>query len=126
MTRADHAHTLYSERLADDLWEAVATGDTAQVQSLLDQGANPNHEIYWSKEWLSKSSGLWAVRSPLLHTACINGNLSMVTVLIKRGADAERGDPSYNLTPLQQACTMRKKKVAEYLTKEVKCKLVGE
>ena len=126
MTRNMQMHPTFRERLADELWEAVAKGDTALVNSLLDQGVDPNHEIYWSKEWLSKSTNLWTIRYPLLHTACANGNLSMVKVLIQRGADPDRGDPSCNLTPLQQACTMGKRKVAEYLSKEAKCKLVGE
>ena len=126
MTRTDHAlHTLHSERLADGLWEAVEDGDIDQVQSLLDQGANPNHEIYWSEEWISEDDGGWIEKQPPLHAACANGNLEMAKVLIKRGADADKGDLTFNLTPLQRACLRQKKKVMEYQTKEVKCK-VGE
>ena len=93
--------------------------DTHEVQSLLDQGADPNHEIFWSKDWLSKNN-------PPLHTACIKGDLEIVKILIQSGgADADRDDLIFNLTPLQHAIFKGNKQVVEYMTKDVKCK-VGE
>ena len=119
MTNADHAHILCSEGLARDLWQAVWDMNIDKVQELLDQGADPNHEIYWSDEWISRD------RLPLLHSACYYGELENVKVLIQGGADTEKGDSTFYLTPLQQAIYEGEKEVMEYLTKEVKCK-VGE
>ena len=112
-------HTSYSERLARELWEAVyGFGDrVAGVQSLLDKGADPNHEIYWSEEWMSRK------KLPPLHLACERGKLERVKVLIERGANTDKADSIFNLTPLQRACLGGGKQVVEYLTKEVKCKL---
>ena len=114
-------HTFNSEKLARDLWKAVRYMyiDTEEVQSLLDQGADPNHESYWSEEWTSRK------RLPPLHSACVRGYVRKVKVLIQRGADTNKGDPIFNLTPLQRACLAHRKQVVEYLNKEVKCK-VGE
>ncbi len=39
------------EQLARDLWEAVDNDDVSKVRSVLGQGANPNHQLYWSEEW---------------------------------------------------------------------------
>ena len=112
-------HTSYSERLARDLWYAVYSfGDRAgEVQSLLDEGADPNHELYWSEEWMSSNL------LPPLHIACEGGYLKDVKVLIKRGANTDKADYLFNLTPLQRAFLQGRKQVVEYLTKEVKCKL---
>ena len=67
---------MYSERLARDLWEAVTGGDIPEVQSLLKEGADPNQHLYWRKEWFGLSP---------LHTACLNGNLEIVKLLIDQG-----------------------------------------
>ena len=117
--------TSYSERLADSLWKAVEDGDANQVQSLLDQGVNPNHEIYSREDWISKHSGRWYRRNPPLHTACSNGNLEMVKALIQRGASIGRSDKGYNMTPLHHACYVGYKPIVEYLIAEAKCD-VGE
>ena len=95
----------------------MADEDIDKVQSLLNGGADPNHKIFWSANWISKNY-------PPLHTACIKGNLEVVQVLILKGqADAGKGDFTFNLTPLQHACLEGNKQVVEYLTKEVKCKI---
>ena len=112
-------HTPYSERLARELGEAVYYyyDPTKQLESLLDKGADPNHELYWSEEWMSEK------RLPPLHAACERGELEKVKVLIERGASTDKADSTLNLTPLQRACLKGMKQVVEYLTKEVKCKL---
>ena len=112
-------HTSYSDWLARKLWKAVyKIGDSVDgVQSLLDEGADPNHELYWSEEWMSKK---WL---PPLHAACERGKLKKVKVLIERRANTDKADSIFNLTPLQRAFLEGRKQVVEYLTKEVKCKL---
>ena len=102
-------HTSYSERLARDLWNAVYSyGDSVDgVQSLLDKGADPNHELYWSEEWMR-----WKWLPPL-HTACEDGYLEKVKVLIERGANTDKADSIFNLTPLQRACLKGQKQVVE-------------
>ena len=76
---------VYSERLARDLWEAVADGDIPKVQSLLNQGADPNHHLYWRKEWCDSQYTGWYRRFLPLHTACYKGNLEIVKLLIDQG-----------------------------------------
>ena len=73
---------MYSERLARDLWEAVLRDNIPKVQSLLKQGADPNHHQYWRKEWLDR---WWYTGLPPLHTACQRGNLEIVKLLIDQG-----------------------------------------
>ncbi len=48
---------LYSaqKKLAEDLWKAVDNNDVTKVRSLLGQGADPNHQLYWSDEWAGKN-----------------------------------------------------------------------
>ncbi len=36
-----------------DLWEAVRYDDVSKVRSLLEEGADPNHQLYWSEDWYS-------------------------------------------------------------------------
>ena len=129
VTKADHAHILYSQILARQLWQAEWDEDTNKLQSLLDQGADPNHEVFWSEEWIYVSRDDQASklrnRLPPLHVACKYGELERVKVLVQGGADTEKGDAILNLTPLQQAIFGGQEQVVEYLTKEVKCK-IGE
>ena len=73
---------VYSERLARDLWWAVTGGDIPKVQSLLKQGADPNHHLYWRKKWWNR---VWYRRLPPLHTACYKGSLEIVKLLIDEG-----------------------------------------
>ena len=111
--------TTFSERLANDLLKAVDSGSIDEVISLLDKRADPNHQLYWSEEWISKRR-----LSPLL-TACSNHNLEMVKVLIQRGADVDKTCGSKNLTPLHVACLVGFKEGVEYLIVEARSK-VGE
>ena len=114
-------NTTYSEKLADDLWEAVEKGDADQVQSLLDKGADPNHELYWREEWMSRKSDRWTVKSPPLHTACHNGNLEIVKLLVQRRASVNTGDGRFHWTPLHRACSKGHQQIVEYLIMEAKC-----
>ena len=103
---------------------AVYDGDTSKVQSLLKQGANPNHHLYWSEEWWKKKYGKWRTRSPPLHTACNDGYLEIAKLLVKHGADVDKGD-DVNFTPLHYASEEGHKKVVVYLIREAGCK-IGE
>ena len=120
-------HLPYSERLATDLWEAVDAGDVHKVQSLLEQGADPNHQLYWSEEWIrrEKNSGLWYKTLPPLGAACYKGNLRIVKLLVQRGCDVDKSDGKHKETSLHTACYAGHKHVVEYLITEAKCK-VGE
>ena len=106
--------TTFSKKLADDLWKAVYSGSIDEVISLLDKGADPNHQLWTSGE-----------KPPPLLIACIKCNLEMVKVLVQRGTDVEKTSGSENLTPLHRACFMGFKEGVEYLIMEARCK-VGE
>ena len=74
-----------SEQLVRQLHQAVVDGDINRVKALLGQGANPNHQLYWSKEWR------WY---PPLHRACEKSYLEMVRILVNAGAAIDKGDLS--------------------------------
>ena len=114
--------TVYSERLADDLWVAVHDGSISRVKTLLQQGANPSHPLYWRKEWWNQQYGTWPWRTPPFNTACQEGNLEIVKLLVKAGANVDEGNGNTNNTPLNAACEGGHKKVVVYLIKEAGCK----
>ncbi len=101
------------KKLAEDLWQAVDNGDVTKVRSLLGQGADPNHQLYWSDEW--------AVKRPPLHRACLMGYLEIVKTLVTHGARTDKSDRRYNRTPLHWACQGGHKEVVQYLKEEVGC-----
>ncbi len=101
------------KKLAEDLWKAVDKRDVIKVRSLLGQGADPNHQLYWSDEWDGKS--------PPLHRACYRGHLEIVKKLITHGARTDEGDGSDNMTPLHNACLGGHKEMVQYLIQEVGC-----
>ena len=102
------------KKLAEDLYEAVVNDDVTKVRSLLGQGADPNHQLYWSDEW--------AVKVPPLHMACWEGYLETVKTLVTHGARIDKGDGGTNRTPLHWACYGGHKEVVQYL-KEVGCSI---
>ena len=112
-----------SERLANDLWEAVDNDDFDRVKTLLELGADPNHQKYWNRDWWKKRHGGWNARPPPAHTACGNGNLNMLKLLVQHGADISKGDASSNWTVLHHACWGGHKELVVYLTKEAGCKV---
>ncbi len=83
--------------------------------SLLTEGADPNHPLYWSPEWRESES------FPPLHTACDKGYLEIVKELVSRGADTSRGDGRYGRTPLHCACVSGHTEVVMYLCEEGGC-----
>ncbi len=104
--------TSYSaqKELAKDLWEAVDNDDVIKVRSLLGQGADPNHQLYWSDEC-----------DPPLHWACYKGYLEIVKTLVTHGARTDKGDGRDNMTPLHWACLRGHKEIVKYLIQEVGC-----
>ena len=81
-------------------------------------GADPNHSLYWSNEWLWKS--------PPLHLACRRGKLTITRILVERGgANINRGDGLLDRSPLHLACEGGQKDLVKYLIEEAKCN-VGE
>lgn len=110
--------TTFSEKLADNLWKAIKSGSIDEVISLLDEGADPNHQLYWSEEWISEEK--W---TPLFIACCIQKNLELVKVLVQRGAAVDKGCGEANFTPLHGACIAGFKKGVEYLIMEAGCKV---
>ncbi len=94
------------------MWEAVKKRDVIKVRSLLVQGADPNHHLYWSDEW---------DKEPPLHWACYDGDLEVVKTLVTHGARTDKGDGTHNMTPLHWACRGGEKEIAEYLIQELGC-----
>ena len=109
---------LYSaqKKLAEDLWQAVDNNGVTKVRSLLGQGADPNHQLYWSNEWADDWEGI-----PPLHWACWRGYLEIVKTLVTHGARTDKGDRTNNSTPLHWACMRGHKEVVQYLKEEVGC-----
>ncbi len=101
------------KKLAVDLYKAVDNNDVTKVRSLLGQGADPNHQFYWSDEWAGKV--------PPLHWACYKGYLEIVKTLVTHGARTDKGGVRYNWPPLHWACYGGHKEVVQYLIQEVGC-----
>ena len=99
--------------------KAVKDGDVESVRSLLGQGADPDHQLYWSGEWTGPFN------FPPLHTASSKGNVSIVKMITEAGADVDRYGGVSNYTPLYCACKGGSKEVVDYLIREAGCK-VGE
>ncbi len=95
-----------------DLYEAVDKLDVVKVRSLLGQGADPNHQLYWSDEWVGKL--------PPLHWACWRGYLEIAKTLVTHGARTDKGGAG-NMTPLHCACWEGDKEMVQYLIQELKC-----
>ncbi len=103
------------EQLARDLWEAVDNDDVSKVRSVLGQGANPNHQLYWSEEWDN-------IELPPVHLACLRGYLEITRALVSGGADIEKGDGGiWGMTAFHYACVGRHMETVVYLSQEVKC-----
>ena len=113
----------YSERLARELWKGVDVDNVETVRLLLGQGADPDHQLYWSWEWTSPFNN--SHKDPPLHTACRKGNVSIVKMLIEAGADVDKCNCMLDYTPLHHACSGGHKEVVDYLIREAGCK-VGE
>ena len=115
-----HACTHYctcsvQEQLARDLWEAVYNDDVSKVRSVLGQGANPNHQLYWSKEWCAK------YERPPVHQACWKGYLEITRALVSGGADIEKGGERLGWTAFHNACWGGHMETVVYLSQETKC-----
>ena len=84
---------------------------------MLGQGADPDHQLYWTRTF--------TINDPPLHTASLKGNVSIVKMLIEAGADVDRCAGALDYTPLLYACAGGHKEVVDYLIREAECK-VGE
>ncbi len=103
-----------------DLWEAVRYDDVSKVRSLLEEGADPNHQLYWSEDWYSDTKK-W--RRPPLHKACRNGYLEITRALVSGGADVEKGDGGWGRTAFHCACWGGHMEIVVYLSQDVKCRI---
>ena len=90
--------------------------------SLLLEGADPNHNLYWSDKWIKEDTYIAQRRLPPLHSACKAGLLGIAILLIEKGADVNRGDGHVLMSPLSLACENGYHKVAKYLVEESKAK----
>ncbi|XP_064407439.1 uncharacterized protein LOC135352207 [Halichondria panicea] len=103
------------EQLARDLYEAVYNKDVSKVRSVLGQGANPNHQLYWSEEWRDNYS------IPPVHRACYYGYLEITRALVSGGADIEKGDGRWGMTAFHWACRGGHMETVVYLSQKMKC-----
>ncbi len=99
-----------------DLWKAVDNDDVSKVRSILGQGANPNHQLYWSKEWNQKKGRFLPV-----HLACYKGYLEITRALVSGGADIEKGSELTDRTAFHYACWGGHMETVVYLSQEMKC-----
>ncbi len=100
-----------------DLWEAVDDDDVSKVRSLLEEGANPHHQLYWSRDWYSLT------KKPPLHEACWNGYLEITRALVSGGADVEKRDGRLGMTSFHCACWGGHMETVVYLSQDVKCRI---
>ncbi len=105
------------EQLAEDLLEAVRNDDVSKVRSVLGQGANPNHQLYWSEEWSDY------YRPPPVHRACLRGSLEITRALISGGAVIEKGGGVLDMTAFHYACWGGHMETVVYLSQEMKCRI---
>ncbi len=103
------------EQLARDLWDAVRRNNISKVRSVLEQGANPNHQLYWSEEWDEKG------KIPPVHQACYQGYLEITKALVSGGADIEKSDGVSGMTAFHWACWGGHIETVVYLSQEMKC-----
>ena len=103
------------EQLARDLWEAVENDDVSKVRSVLGQGANPNHQLYWGEEWYKN------IELPPVHLACWSGSLEITRALVSGGADIEKDGGGLGMTAFHWACYGGHMETVVYLSQEVKC-----
>ena len=87
------------------------------MRSVLGQGANPNHQLYWSEEWSAK------IRIPPVHLACGRGDLEITRALVSGGADIEKGDGHWGMTAFHWACEGGHMETVVYLSQEIKCRI---
>ena len=118
-----HACTHYctcsvQEQLAVDLWEAVGNKDVSKVRSVLKQGANPNHQLYWNEEWCDVFK---KNRRPPVHLACLRGSLEITRALVSGGADIEKSGGVSGMTAFHYACRGGHIEIVVYLSQEMKC-----
>ena len=85
------------------------------MRSVLRQGANPNHQLYWSEEWRDNYS------IPPVHLACSRGSLEITRALVSGGADIEKGDGRYGTTAFHYACWGGHMETVVCLSQEMKC-----
>ena len=88
------------------------------MRSVLGQGANPNHQLYWSEEWTKKVYN-W----PPVHRACWRGYLEITRALVSGGADIEKGDGVTGRTAFHWACGGGHIETVVYLSQEMKCRI---
>ena len=107
------------------MWEAVAANDEQAVNSLLENGANPDDDLYSTEKWIASIQD--NEPHPLL-VACKNGNLTIIKLLVEKGKvdvnkklSSETGD-----TVLHTSCGRYSNlEITKYLIEEAKC-VVGE
>ena len=83
----------------------------------MEQGANPNHQLYWSEEWDEKG------RRPPIHEACYQGYLEITRALVSGGADIEKGGGIWGETAFHLACYGGHMETVVYLSQEIKCRI---
>ena len=107
-----HTNTHRAEQLARALLDAVKANEVSEVVRLLGEGADPNHQWYWDDK----------DRTPPLHKACRNDNLTIIKLLVNAKADPNRGGRVSNWTPLHHACGNGHEAIVQYLIEDLKCK----
>ena len=93
-------------------------GNVDEVKFSLKQEADPDHQLFWSKEWVRKLR-----RSPPLHSACENGNLAIVKILVPNVKNVNKGGGVFHMTPVHWACDNGHLSVVVYLAEVTACEL---
>lgn len=87
--------------LSPDVYDAVAAGDAAKVEKLMQSGADPNR--FGAGGLAGGTPVTWAIRK---------SDVKILEVLIRHGADVNKVD--HGSTPMDQAAAVYKENVREH------------
>ena len=92
------------------------------MRSLLKEGADPNHQLYWSVDWYSRITNK-KYRGPPLHLACLKGYMEITKALVSGGANVEESDGRGSATAFHYACVGGHMEIVKYLSQDVRCRI---
>lgn len=84
----------------------------------MEQGADPNYQLYWIDDWCWNKK-----RLPPVHEACKKGYLKITKALVSDKADIESGDKLLGMTAFHCACQEGHTEIVEYLSQDIKCRI---
>lgn len=103
--------------LANQLFKAACAGDTASIESLLEQGAPVNSSVLVPSLFEAFRPAKAGQLSPLAG-ACLKGQLKTVKLLLAQGAELNPASNRSSSSPLHQACRNDDIEMVRYLLEQ--------